>query len=252
MIGIRTRAYGAVLLGLLWAVGHLAAATQPSGRGAHPGSRIIFPIFWTWQDRQIEDPELMRRELLDIKKAGFGGVYAMLRATRYHLLDREVTEAARRAGALCREQELEFVWGADPRFAATPIIRATGHGAELLMVNRTFQVRLDGADAEGPNEVRAEAGRYSLRYPIPARRDLHMSTEVSLQLDPVGVDRVFAYRRQGGKVLRASVRDVTAGHHVFANRASGYVEVFGRLDLPPGDWYVFAFPRFRTNVYAYD
>jgi hypothetical protein len=108
---------------VLWAAS--ADAAEP-----RPGERITFPIFWTWQDRQIEDAALMRREFVDIKQAGFGGVYATLRATRYHLLDREVTQAARRAGALCRELGLEFVWGADPRFAATPIIRETGHAAE--------------------------------------------------------------------------------------------------------------------------
>jgi hypothetical protein len=250
-----------VLVAVCGAAGLVAgtstAETSAAAGTVGPGAKVIFPIFWTWQDRQIEDPELLRRELLDIKQAGFGGVYCMLRATRYNLLDREVTEAARRAGELCRENGLEFVWGADPRFAATPIIQATGHAAEMLMVNRTFQVPLRlaaGADAsvQAPNEVRLEQGRYSLRYPIPARRDLHMSTEVSLSLNPVGVDRVFAYQKRDGQVVRSSVRDVTQGHHLFVNRAFGYVEVFGRVDLPPGEWFVFAFPRFRSNVYAYD
>lgn len=259
MSGSRTLACRAVVFGILClaALATAAGAASAAERGAHPGARIVFPIFWTWQDRQIEDPELMRRELLDIKQAGFGGVYCVLRATRYHLLDHEVTEAAKRASALCREHGLEFVWGADPRFAATPLIQATGHGAEMLMVNRVFQVPLHvakGADAsvQEPNEVRVEGGRYNLRYPIPARRDLHMSTEVSLALNPAGVDRVFAYQKRDGRVVRASVRDVTESHHLFVNRAFGYLEIFGRLELPPGGWFVFAFPRFRTNVYAYD
>ena len=79
-----------------------------------------------------------------------------------------------------------------------------------------------------------------------------MLTEVSLWLNPVGVERVYAYQRAGGKVVRASIRDITATHRLFVNRAFTYVEVFGKVDLPAGDWYVFAFPRFDTNMYAYD
>jgi len=230
-----------------------AAATRPPA----PRDAIMFPIFWTWSDRQIDDRALLVREIDDIARAGYGGVYAMLRATRYHLFDPEVTEAAAFASRLCRERGLRFIWGADPRFGATHIVRKTGVGANLLMVNKEFQTRLSvpaGADPETAllNESKVEGGRYSLRYNYPARRDLHMLTEVSLWLNPVAVEKVYAYRREGGRVVRSSVRDITAGHHLFINRAQNYVEVFGTADLPAGDWRVFAFPRFDTNMYAYD
>ncbi|MDO8834462.1 MAG: hypothetical protein Q7V01_02650 [Vicinamibacterales bacterium] len=218
---------------------------------------VVFPIFWTWTDRQIDDRALMTREIDDIAAAGYGSVYTMVRATRYNLFDPEVTAAAAFASRLCRERGLEFVWGADPRFGATHIVRKTGFGAQMLMVNREFQTTLTvapGADPETAllNETRVTDGRYSLRYNYPARRDLHMLTEVSLWLNPVSVEKVYAYRRDGGRVVRASVRDITPSHRLFVNRAFNYVEVFGHADLPAGEWFVFAFPRFDTNMYAYD
>jgi hypothetical protein len=220
-------------------------------------STVVFPIFWTWTDRQIEDRGQMIREIDDIAAAGYGSVYAMVRATRYNLFDPEVTAAAAFASRLCRERRLEFIWGADPRFGATHIVRKTGFGAQLLMVNREFQTKLTVAPGANPdtallNETRVTDGRYSLRYNYPARRDLHMLTEVSLWLNPVSVEKVYAYRRDGGRVVRASVRDITPSHRLFINRAFNYVEVFGHADLPAGEWFVFAFPRFDTNMYAYD
>ncbi len=231
-----------------------AARAQAEGRRE---TKATFPIFWTWSDKEIEDHALMTKELDDIRQAGFGGVHCMPRATRYHLFDKEVTAAVAHASRLCRENGLEFVWGPDPRFAATHIVRQAGYGAEMLMVNRDFQARLplpEGADPARHllNEVQVENGRYSLRYNYPSRRDLHMLTEVSLWLNPLAVERVYAYQRQNGKVVRASVRDITPSHHLFVNRAFYYVEVFGQVELPPGEWYVFAFPRFMTNMYAYD
>jgi hypothetical protein len=220
-------------------------------------NKATFPIFWTWGDKEIEDHALMTKQFQDIRQAGFGGVHCMPRATRYHIFDPEVTAAVAHASRLCRESGLELVWGPDPRFAATHIVRKTGYGAEMLMVNRDFQTRLalpEGADPARHllNEAKVENGRYSLHYNYPSRRDAHMLTEVSLWLNPVAVEKVYAYQRQNGKVVRASVRDITPSHHLFVNRAFYYVEVFGRAELPPGEWYVFAFPRFTTNMYAYD
>ena len=224
---------------------------------AHPGSKIIFPIFWTWTDRQIEDRTVLREELVDIRQAGFGGVYAMPRATRYNLFDPEMTDAVRYASRLCRDNGLEFIWGPDPRFAATTIVRKTGYGAEMLMVNREYSSNLRlpaGADPSTYllNEAKVAGSRYSLRYQYPNRRDAHMLTEVSLWLNPVQVEKVYAYQRKNGKVVSSSIRDITESHHFFINRSFYYVEVFGITDLPEGDWYVFAFPRFMTNMYAYD
>ncbi|PTX96636.1 hypothetical protein [Opitutus sp. ER46] len=245
-----------------------AASTSPlAPGGAAPGSDTataaarrgpFATMFWTWQDKEIENPDVLLAELRDLKGAGFDGLFVMPRATRYQLFDPEMTAAVKVASEACRREGIAFIWGPDPRFGAHHVVTQTGYGAEVLLTGRDFMAKTAPAGSADPerallNEARVDAqGRFSLRYNYPARRDTHMLTEVSLWFDPVGVDRVFAYQRQDGRVRAASVRDVTAQHRFFINRALNYVEVFGRLDLPPGEWWVVAFPRFRTNMFAFD
>ncbi len=239
----------------------LAAASPAQTSSASAPTRGPFAsMFWTWQDRTIENPDVLLAELRDLKAAGFDGLFVMPRATRYHLFDEEMTAAVQLASEACRREGIEFIWGPDPRFAAHPIVAETGYGAEVLLTGLDFMAKTPAKDSKETdpdrqllNECRVEGGRYSLRYNYPVRRDIHMLTEVSLWFNPAGVDRVVAYQRGAdGKVLAASVRDITAGHHFFVNRAVSYVEVFGKVELPPGEWWVVAFPRFGTNLYAYD
>ena len=223
----------------------------------HPSSKVIFPIFWTWQDEEIENHNLLKEQIEDIKTAGFGGVYAAPRATRYHLFDKEMTAAVAQASKLSQDLNIEFIWCLDPRFAARHIVGETGYGAEMLMVNNQYRENLEVPGNSDPtrialNETRLENGRYSLRYNYPVRRDLHMLTEVGLWLNPVAVEKVYAYQRKNGKVIKSSICDITDTHHFFINRSFQYVEVFGKPDLPEGDWWIFAFPRFMTNMFAYD
>jgi len=215
-------------------------------------------MFWTWQDKEIENPDVLLAELHDLKTAGFDGLFAMPRATRYQIFDDELIAAVKLASEACRREGIEFIWGPDPRFGAHHIIEKTGYGAEVLLTGQDFIVKPAQAASALPsdrallNECKVEAGRYSLRYNYPSRRDIHMLTEVGLWLNPIGVDKVFAYQRKEGRVVASSVRDITAQHHFFINRSLYYVEIFGKLDLPPGEWWVVAFPRFGTNLYAFD
>ncbi len=223
----------------------------------HPGHKIIFPIFWTWQDEEIENHNLLKEQIKDIKKAGFGGVYAAPRATRYHLFNKEMTASVVQASKLAQDLDLEFIWCLDPRFAATHIVSETGYGAEMLMVNEKFIEDLDAPNKIdlnrfALNETKLENGRYSLRYNYPTRRDLHMLTEVGLYLNPINIEKVYAYQRHDGKVIRESIKDITDSSHFFINRSFHYVEIFGNIKLPEGEWWIFAFPRFMTNMYAYD
>ena len=59
-------------------------------------------MFWTWQDREIENPEVLLAELHDLKAAGFDGLFAMPRATRYELFDDEMVAAVKLASEACR------------------------------------------------------------------------------------------------------------------------------------------------------
>ncbi|MDD2560468.1 MAG: hypothetical protein PHE04_07380, partial [Bacteroidales bacterium] len=222
----------------------------------HPGSRHISSIFWTWQDGVIENSDTLKACVLDLKKAGFQGLYAMPRATRYSMHHREMTEAVKLAAQECQNQQMEFIWGLDPRFVSNYALQQSGYGAEMLMVNTDFNLRIPARDkqAEKPllNECKIENGRYSLRYNYPQRRDVHMLTEAGLFLNPAGVDKVFAYQKVNGKVLKSSITDITDEHKSITNRSFYYVEVFGNPDLGQGEWWVVAFPRFETNMYAFD
>lgn len=213
-------------------------------------------MFWTWQDSTIENRNVLLRQLMDLKNAGFENIYAMPRATRYQLYDKELNDAVKYASDECKKEGLEFIWGADPRFAAREITQKTGYGAEMLMTNAQFKFDYK---ATGPgseklflNECKVENGNYSLKYEYPSRRDVHLLSEVSLWLNPLGVDKVFAYQKKDGQIIKSSVRDITRSHHQYVNRSFYYVEVFGKPNLPKGEWYVVAFPRFMTNMYAFD
>ena len=126
----------------------------------------------------------------------------------------------------------------------------------MIIVNRKFNPNfiVDGPQPDTLllNECKVENNSYSLKYEYPIRRDIHLLSDVSLCLNPLSVEKVFAYQRENGKVVKSSIRDITADAHLFVNRSMYYVEVFGKSNLPEGDWYVFAFPRFMTNMYAFD
>jgi hypothetical protein len=223
---------------------------------AHPGSKHISSIFWTWQDAVVENQDTLIFHISDLKNAGFQGLYAMPRSTRYHIYHPEMINAVKLASKECKKQQVEFIWGLDPRFLSSYALKQTGYGAEMLMVNTEFNLKIPkkGEKPKQPflNECKVENGRFSLKYNYPQRRDIHMLTEAGLWLNPVGVDKVIAYQKQNGKVVKSSIRDVTKDHRSIINRSFYYVEVFGKTDLPEGEWWVIAFPRFETNMYAFD
>lgn len=240
---------------LLFAAMFLSQIHFASGQ-EHPGKKIIPVIFWTWQDSVIDNPNLLSEQLKDIKAHGFEGVYAMLRGTHYQLFDEEMIKAVKTASDACLKEGMEFNWGPDPRLAAYETVKQTGYGAEVILVNKKFNpnIIVDGPQPDTLllNECKVENNRYSLNYEYPMRRDIHLLSEVSLWLNPLSVEKVIAYRRENGKVVKSSIRDITADAHFFVNRSMYYVEVFGKTSLPAGDWYVFAFPKFMTNMYAFD
>lgn len=220
-----------------------------------------FPIFWLLRDKQIEDHVQIEKEFNDIVKAGFKGVHVMLRASRYNIFDTEVIAASKQISDLCKKADIHFTLGLDPRFGVNHIIQKTGYGAEILMPIADYFTRITNYDgfenAPSPerfklHEVKVVDGRYDLRYKYPERRNSHILTEVGLWYNPIKVEKVFAYQRKEGKVVSSSVTDITEGHHFFVNRGAYQVEVFGKTELPQGHWYVVAFPRFMTNMYAYE
>jgi hypothetical protein len=219
-----------------------------------------FSMFWLLKDAEIENKDLLKSQFDDLKNAGYTSLYVMLRATRYDIYDKEVMLAAQTVGEMCQQHGIEFIFGLDPRFGASYITRQTGYGAQFLLTTPDYKTDIaaesikqsDNIETNGLNEQRVIDGKYNLKYSYPSRRDSHILTEVGLWFNPLSVDKVYAYQRKDGKVISSSVRDITQSHHLFINRSFYYIEVFGKAVLPQGEWFVTAFPRFITNMYAYD
>jgi len=219
------------------------------------------PIFWLLKDAEIENQSILETQFEDLRKTGFTSLYVFLRASRYHIFDDEVIKAAKHVGELCKANKIEFNFGLDPRFGATYITRKTGYGAQFLLTTPEYtnninaeaeKIKSLGEERECLNEQKVVTGKYNLKYNYPSRRDTHILSEVGMWYNPIGVDKVYAYQRKDGKVVTGSIRDITFEHHLFINRSLYYIEVFGNIKLPEGEWFVTAFPRFMTNMYAYD
>jgi hypothetical protein len=216
-------------------------------------------MFWLLKDTEIEQPVLLEKQFDDLKKTGFTSLYVMLRSTRYNIFDKEVITTAEKLGVICKQNNIDFIFGLDPRFGATYITQKTGYGAQFLLTTANYSTNAikekencQNVDTIGLNEQKIVDGKYNLRYNYPNRRDTHILTEVSMWYNPVGVDKVYAYQRINGKVITSSIKDITPIHHLFINRSAYYIEIFGKTEVLKGEWFVTAFPRFMTNMYAYD
>jgi hypothetical protein len=210
-------------------------------------------IFWTWQDRQVEDETAVADALGDIASRGFGTVLVQPRGCRYAPDDRAFVASAASASRRARDLGLAFWLHLDPRSLASSLVRATGESAEYLVVagtgERPTQEAPDGRwlDAEAPLR---EDGTFDVRIDHPRTRPYHVHSDGALALRPLRLERCLAYRRDAaGRVVVASVTDVTASARLFVNELTGYVEVFGRWEASAraGDWRVLALVAFASN-----
>lgn len=200
-------------------------------------------IMWTWQDAQVDHPDLLDDALTDIAANGFGAALAMLRGCRYAVSDRRVIAAAEHAAATAHRLGIEFWFALDPRLDQGRLVGLPGGRAIYLLTCR---------DANGalPCQTRVDdAGNFTIRLDYATTRSQHMLSQVAFSLDPVGVEHAIVYQRDAqGVVLTDSVRDVTATTQMFVQRADGYLEIFGRTDVPgDGAWHVLAVPRCEST-----
>lgn len=201
-------------------------------------------LMWSWQDAQVEQARLRTEAIADIAAHGFAGTLAMLRGCRYPLSDPLVISAARHAAAAARRRGLAFWFALDPRLDQERLT--------ALPNGRTPYV-ITGRDTTGPPRCESVVdpdGRYRVRLDYGRPRGQHMLSQVAVTYEPDGLEAVVTYRRRDdGRVAARSLRDVTGTARMFVQRSAGYVEIFGRLDPPPGPgWYVLALPR-CTSTY---
>jgi hypothetical protein len=196
---------------------------------------------WTWQDAQVEKPELLDAALSDIDGHGFSGVLAMLRGSRYSLSDRLVIEAARHAADAAHRLGLSFWFALDPRLDQGSLIAVDDGGARYLLTGWTTSGALACTTPVG------EDGLYRVRLDYGAPRPQHMLSQVAITFEPAQIERVYAYRTTPeGAVIADTVLDVTSDARIFVQRELGYVEIFGRFE-GGDDWRILAVPEFRST-----
>jgi len=206
-------------------------------------------ILWRWGDREIDNPTILKKQLLEIESKGFSGVLTALGATRYEFVNRKVLRAVAQVSQWAKKRNIVFWLHADPRQASRTFITKTGERTQNLIVARKPE---DGLSHKNPNIARVVNNRFELRYEIPRVRVAPVLQEISLHFEPSGLERAFLFQMENGIVLKDTVRDITSESSSFTNAAAGYTEVFGDVHVPEDEeWWVVAFPKFDTNLYDY-
>ncbi|MEX2116443.1 MAG: hypothetical protein WEB37_06125 [Bacteroidota bacterium] len=197
-------------------------------------------MVWSITDEVIEDRSILEKQFRDLVDAGFGGVAAFVRCSRYSWNDPMAVDAWRHINKLCRKTGMQCWLGPDPRFVSHEIAR-DGSGLEILLFGDTAKATIV------PNIAELRGGRFNIRCTVPPRH-VHTLTDVAILFFPVGLARVYAIRSGKTRLGKNDVIDITGHAHHFYNARDGYVEAFGSVPKPIGDgWSVASFFRVRTN-----
>ncbi|MFH1942664.1 MAG: hypothetical protein ABIL68_11245 [bacterium] len=204
---------------------------------------------WKWEDRDIDNPNILRRKLLEISSNGFSGLHVSLGNTRYEFIDLKVLRAVARVSLWAKKRNMTFYLHADPRQASRSFITRTGERMQNLIVTRKPNHRFSRAKL---NVARVEDSRFELRYDIP--RALHSSAlqERALLFEPDCLEKAFLFQRKKGTALKDTIRDITHVSRLFSDLSKGVTEIFGDVRVPEGEeWWVIAFPKFNTNAFDF-
>jgi hypothetical protein len=210
--------------------------TRRPDRRDHTRPRIV----WSITDAVIENPVLREAQFHDLLKAGFGGVAAFVRCSRYSWDDPLAIEACRHIGDLCTTNGMSCWLGPDPRFVSHKLT-SDSSGLELLLF---------GNAARGdivPNTATIQGGRYSIRCSLSPRH-VHTLTDTAVEFYPLGLARVYAFRRGMTRMGGKDLVDITRDARQYYNARDRYVEAFGSVPAEIDDqWSVLAFFHVRTN-----
>ena len=215
----------------------MTARTRPDAR---PATLMV----WTLTDELIERHDLREHQFHQLRLAGFGGVAAYVRCSRYTWCDPPARLALRHIGSLCREHGMACWLGPDPRFASRQII-GTGGGMEVLLFgNRARADRF-------PNCGVVNDGSFAVRCDLEPRH-VHTLNEVAIEYFPRGLAGVYALHNAAGEETPDRVVDITAHARYFYNARARYVEAFGSVHSPEQEgWRVVAFFRADTNHFDF-
>ncbi len=210
-----------------------------------PRSQIPFVpphsvMVWSITDELIENETVRVAQFMDIIEAGFGGVMAFVRCSRYSWADPEARRALAHIEKICSMNGVQCWVVPDPRLVSHELRRGR-IGLELLLFGNSSRASVV------PNTVPLEEGKFSVRCDLPPRH-VHTLTEVAVEFTPIGLERVFAVRPGDGALARRDVVDITSHARMFYNARDRYVEAFGSW-RPAGreEWRILAFFHVSTN-----
>jgi hypothetical protein len=196
-------------------------------------------MMWTINDAVMEEPETLVRQFHDIRQAGFGGVAALVRCSRYTWDHLPAMDALRHISRLCRQYGMGFWIGPDARTISRALI---GDGQGLTVLAYGEQIKA----SQVPHWSPVIDNRYSIRCAIPSR-PAHTMFETAVDYYPVGLFKVFALCAKDLD-RKEDVVDITETAHFFYNAREKYVEAFGRFQTPENEsWHVVAFFELRTS-----
>ena len=158
-------------------------------------------MVWSITDAVIEDGELLVKQFRDLADAGFGGVAAFVRCSRYSWDDPMAVDAWRHINELCHRHGMKCWLGPDPRFVSHKIVHNSS-GLELLLFGNAAK-----ADVV-PNTANVRDGRYTIRCTLSPRH-VHTLTDVAIEFLPIGLAGVYAFRRGKTRLGRKDIVDIT-------------------------------------------
>ncbi len=201
-------------------------------------------IYWIWGDQEIENPGILRQQLMEMQTKGFSGVLTTLRSGRYEFLDRTVLRTVSKVSQWSKKRSMAFWFQADPRQASRTIITRTGERLDVLLLWKSETA----GGAQPVHAVQVRNNHFELRFIMPQKQFTSMLLEGTLCFEPVALERAFLFQMENGLIIKDTVRDITPECHFYTNLIEGYSEVFGDVRVPEQEeWFVTAFPRFSTN-----
>ena len=201
-------------------------------------------MVWSITDAVIENRKLRERQFQDLEAAGFGGVAAFVRCSRYSWDDPLATEAWRHINDLCRAKGMNCWLGPDPRFVSHKVTHNSS-GLELVLFGNASR-----ADVV-PNTAKIRDGRYTVRCTLTPRH-VHTLTDVAVEYKPIGLARVYAFRHGASPPGKKDIVDITERSRLFYNARDRYVEAFGSVSGEIDEnWSVIAFFHVQTNHFDF-
>ncbi|MFZ5517131.1 MAG: hypothetical protein ACOY90_10865 [Candidatus Zhuqueibacterota bacterium] len=207
--------------------------------GAHPTTTMM----WAITDQVIENETVLDQQFFDLLRAGFGGVAAFIRCSRYTWDQPVAQQALARIRSLCQENGICFWAVPDPRFLARLLMEKFGGLPVLLYGDQVLAKQV-------PNVAPVQQNRFNIRCYIPPRH-CHMVNEVAIDFTPAGIEKIYAVRKGRAAFGAADVLDATPAATFFYHAKEKYVEAFGQFEPPEGDWQIIAFFKFIARHVDY-